>query len=169
LKSRSQKSNWLYARWQILQHLEQSKLDNSYNVTTVEMLRYISMNLPLFVPFLAPLPNWICLSPQHNKYIKKVLHTTEWNSFISSMVPGTNDSTASQNWQLFCQNIWKGFNPNTVSGAKREFLSEVKNHMSLKGIVSWDFDSIFMILSYSFDVKLLPLDILFFPILMFSY
>jgi hypothetical protein len=38
-----------------------------------------------------------------------------------------------------------------------------------KGIVSWDFDSIFMILSYSFDVKLLPLDILFFSILMFSY
>jgi hypothetical protein len=41
--------------------------------------------------------------------------------------------------------------------------------ISIKGIVSWDFDIIFMILSYSFDVKLLPLDILFFSILMFSY
>jgi hypothetical protein len=38
----------------------------------------------------------------------------------------------------------------------------VKHLGFLKGIVSWDFDSIFMILSYSFDVKLLPLDILFF-------
>jgi hypothetical protein len=41
------------------------------------------------------------------------------------------------------------------------FLRSLWNR-SLKGIVSWDFDSIFMILSYSFDVKLLPLDILFF-------
>jgi hypothetical protein len=31
-----------------------------------------------------------------------------------------------------------------------------------KGIVSWDFYSIFMVLSYSLDVKELPLDILFF-------
>jgi hypothetical protein len=32
----------------------------------------------------------------------------------------------------------------------------------LKGIVSWDFDSIFTILSFSLEVKQLPLDILFF-------
>jgi hypothetical protein len=33
---------------------------------------------------------------------------------------------------------------------------------ALKGIVSWDFDGIFMILFYSFYVRQLPLDILFF-------
>jgi hypothetical protein len=33
---------------------------------------------------------------------------------------------------------------------------------AVKEIVSWDFDSIFMILSFSLDVKQLPLDILFF-------
>jgi hypothetical protein len=32
----------------------------------------------------------------------------------------------------------------------------------LKGIVSWDFDGIFMLLSYSLDVRQLPLNILFF-------
>jgi hypothetical protein len=33
---------------------------------------------------------------------------------------------------------------------------------TVKGIVSWDFDGIFMILSYSLDVRQLPLDILFY-------
>jgi hypothetical protein len=42
-------------------------------------------------------------------------------------------------------------------------------NLAIKGIVSWDFDGIFMILSYnSLGVRQLPLDILF-SILMFSY
>jgi hypothetical protein len=48
---------------------------------------------------------------------------------------------------------------------KHRYIHEV-NKLShfyfFKGIVSWDFDSIFMILSYSLDVKQLPPDILFF-------
>jgi hypothetical protein len=45
---------------------------------------------------------------------------------------------------------------------KVELVDSAYQLVWVKGIVLWDFDSIFIILSYSLDVKQLPLDILFF-------
>jgi hypothetical protein len=46
-------------------------------------------------------------------------------------------------------------------------LTEAADHLVLKGIVSWEIDGIFKILSYSLDGRQLPVDILFILILCF--
>jgi hypothetical protein len=49
-----------------------------------------------------------------------------------------------------------------AGGHSRDTAARLNLKTVLKGIVSWDIDGLFMILSYSFDVGPLPLGLLFF-------
>jgi hypothetical protein len=49
------------------------------------------------------------------------------------------------------------------------FLEKYFWGFSFKGIVSWDFDGLFMILSYSLDVRQVPPQILFFKFYLFIF